>query len=135
MSSKVHSQRNVPFSWENEPGIRKATPPHHHHQQQQPPRKLPPPPCPLDNSRVTYHDLRIPLPPCAFHQPSRSRRSSSKKIDDPFLIAYKEVTRSTGVKKGDQSFGGSVINIFSCKQSSSCGVELSQLPVSRSFRD
>ncbi|KAL1546613.1 hypothetical protein AAHA92_23187 [Salvia divinorum] len=132
LSSKVHSQRNAPFSWENEPGIRKAAPPHH---RQQPPRKLPPPPCPLDNSRVSYHDLRVPLPPCAFHQPSRSRRSSAKKIDDPFLIAYKEVTRSTGTKKGDQRFGGSVMNIFSCKQSSSCGVELSQLPVSRSFRD
>lgn len=146
MSSKVHSQRNIPFSWENEPGVSKAVAaPHDRH------RKLPLPPCPAENSRVSYHDLQIPLPPCAFQPPLRSssKKGIKKNIDDPFLIAYKEVTKSThnhkgkssGAKKGDQRFGGVMknVSIFSCK--SSCGVaddnlvRLSQLPISRSFRD
>lgn len=147
MSCKVHSQGNVPFSWENEPGVSKAAPPQDHHNL--PPPKLPPPPCPPENSRVSYHDLQIPLPPCAFQPPSRSSsmKGLKKTHDDPFLIAYKEVTKSTkkgkslSANKGDQVFGlMKNISIFSCKQSS-CSVaedsvvRLSQLPISRSRRD
>lgn len=144
MSSKVHSQRNIPFSWENEPGVSKAAaPPHdqnHHHEHAAPP-KLPPPPCPPESSRVSYHDLQIPLPPCAFQPPSRSssKKGVKKMDDDPFLIAYREVTKST--RKGK---GGSVMkknmSIFSCKQSS-CSVaedsvvRFSQLPISKSRKD
>ncbi|KAI3465237.1 hypothetical protein Pfo_021900 [Paulownia fortunei] len=151
MSSKVHSQGNVPFSWENKPGVSKsaaavaARQDHHHHLAQP---KLPPPPCPPDNARVSFHDLQIPLPPCAFQPPSRSSsKKGLKKIDDPFLIAYKEVTKSTkkgkslGANKGDQGLGVMKnMSIFSCKQSS-CSVtedsvvKLSQLPISRSHRD
>lgn len=147
MSSKVHSQRNVPFSWENEPGVSKAAAapsPHDEDRRRHvvAPQKLPPPPCPPpESSRVSYHDLQIPLPPCAFQPP---RRSSSKKglkkmDDDPFLIAYREVTKST-----KQGMGGVMkkknMSIFSCKQSS-CSVaedsvvRLSQLPISKSRRD
>ncbi|KAL1539645.1 hypothetical protein AAHA92_24099 [Salvia divinorum] len=138
MSSKVHSHshshshRNIPFSWENEPGVSKAARPQDHHR-----KLLPPPPCPPENpSRVSLH---IPLPPCAFQPPSRSNsKKGTRKIDDPFLIAYKEVTKST--KKGkpcSRPKKGVMKNmsIFSCK--SSCGVSegnavrLSQLPLSR----
>ncbi|KAL0361160.1 UNVERIFIED_CONTAM: hypothetical protein Sradi_3800500 [Sesamum radiatum] len=147
MSSKIHSQGKVPFSWENKPGVSKeAARQHDHHHDVEPP-KLPPPPCPPENARVPSHDLQIPLPPCPF-QPAAPSRSSSrkglKKIDDPFLIAYKEVTKSSKKSKaldgskGDQGFGlMKNMAIFSCKQSS-CGVaedsvvRLSQLPISRS---
>lgn len=153
MSSKVHSQAgNVPFSWEKKPGESKAvaaqTDNHH-----VPPPKLPPPPCP---SRVSVSDIQIPLPPCAFPSRSNSKRGL-KKMDDPFLIAYKEVTKST--KKGKALYGGNSNNnsklgdqaglgliksmsIFSCKQSSPSShvaensvVRLSKLPISRSQRD
>ncbi|PIN04017.1 hypothetical protein CDL12_23450 [Handroanthus impetiginosus] len=176
MSSKVHSDGNVPFSWENKPGVSKlaasnpqdchhlapspklSPPPYpensrvsfrhdlqiplqqddYHHYAPRP--KLPPPPCHPENSRVSFHDLQIPLPPCAFQPPSRSSsKKGLKKIDDPFLIAYKEVTKST--RKGDQGLGlMKNMSIFSCKKSScrvaeDSVVRLSQLPLSRSRRD
>ncbi|KAL2232690.1 UNVERIFIED_CONTAM: hypothetical protein Sindi_1449000 [Sesamum indicum] len=148
MSSKIHSQGKVPFSWENKPGVSKEAARQHDQPHDVEPPKLPPPPCPHENGRVPSHDLQIPLPPCPF-QPAPSRSSSRKglkKIDDPFLIAYKEVTKSSkkskalGGSKGDQGFGlmKNMAN-FSCKQSS-CGVaedsvvRLSQLPISRSHK-
>lgn len=140
MSSKVHSQRNIPFSWENEPGVSKAAaPPQHHHDYEAP---LPPPPSKSARA-FTYHDMQIPLPPCAFQPPLRnSSKKGLKKMDnDPFLIAYKEVTKSTRKGKAmameeNKRFGiMKNMSIFSCKQSS-CGVNdsvvrLSQLPISR----
>lgn len=143
MRSKVHSQRNIPFSWENEPGVSKAAAAAAPNQLEGP---LPPPPSKKSSTRATYHDMQIPLPPCAFQPPLRSSsKKGLKKTDDPFLIAYKEVTKSTkkgkfsGTEesKGDQIRFGIMknISIFSCKQSS-CGVDdsvvrLSQLPISR----
>ncbi|KAL7154933.1 hypothetical protein ABFS83_03G037600 [Erythranthe nasuta] len=153
-SIKVHSQANIPFSWENKPGESKAAAAEqdddNHHQP--PPSKLPPPPCPLpETPRASFHDIRIPLPPCAFQPPSRSAsKKGLKKMDDPFLNAYKEVTKST--KKGKSLLGGikgddnqglglmKSVSVFSCKQRS-CGVaedsviKLSQLRISRSHRD
>ncbi|KAG6434726.1 hypothetical protein SASPL_106368 [Salvia splendens] len=125
MNSNIHSQRNIPFSWENAPGVSKAV--------------APPPPKP-EKSRDS---LQIPLPPCANSSMKKGAKKNSSRMDDPFLIAYKEVTKST--KKGkSQGFGFGVmkknISIFSCKQSS-CGVagdnvvRLSRLPLSRSRRD
>ncbi|KAG6438081.1 hypothetical protein SASPL_103017 [Salvia splendens] len=132
-SNNIHSQRNIPFSWENAPGVSKAVAP-------------PQPPQP-EKSRVS---LQIPLPPCANSSKKKGEKKNSSssllpfsRMDDPFLIAYKEVTKST--KKGkSQGFGFGVmkknISIFSCKQSS-CGVagdsvvRLSRLPLSRSRRD
>ncbi|KAL8494604.1 hypothetical protein ACS0TY_025441 [Phlomoides rotata] len=145
MSSKIHSQRNhIPFSWENEPGVSKAAaPPQDHHHR----RPLPPPPCPPENTRVSFHhDLQIPLPPCAFQPPARSgsKKLGLKKIDDPFLIAYKEVTKSTkkGKNLGDhKTVMKKNMSIFSCKNSSSCSVVedgvvgLGQFPISKSRKD
>ncbi|CAA3022541.1 Hypothetical predicted protein [Olea europaea subsp. europaea] len=152
MSRKVHSQGNVPFSWENKPGVSKVAPQEYgidvqHHRLA--PAKLPPPPCPPENGRASFHDMQIlPLPPCAFQQQSRSgSRKGLKKIEDPFLIAYKECTKSTGKGKTtsrevDQGFGliqkNVPVSVFSCKKSCSVMEEsiirLSQLPVSRSLR-
>ncbi|GFQ00903.1 hypothetical protein PHJA_002234200 [Phtheirospermum japonicum] len=146
LSSKVHSQGNIAFSWENKPGVSKVTRQDHHHNRA--PRKLPPPPCPPVNARVWVPDLQIPLPPCPFQPPPRrSSRKGLKKMDDPFLIAYKEVTKSTkkgkslGGNKGDQEHGVMKnMSIFSCKQSScivdeNSTIRLSQHSISRSYRD
>ena len=113
---KVYSQGNIPFAWEDKPGISKAT--HqdcpksfrvqaldlttssssslssnkqqfnsHHH--------------PISVSTTTA--MKIPLPPCpALSQPP-SRSSSAKGLkwqdqQDPFLLAFKECTKP--VKNG-----------------------------------
>ncbi|GER37487.1 hypothetical protein STAS_13891 [Striga asiatica] len=148
MSKEIHSQGKIPFSWEKKPGVSKAArPPEHHHL---PPRKLPPPPCPpaMAARLSSVHDSQIPR--------VRLSRSSSRKgtkkviMNDPFLIAYKEVTKSEykndkGLirsEKGDRGLGAlRNISMFSCKVQSSCIVEensvirFSQLPISRSYRN
>ncbi|CAH9097844.1 unnamed protein product [Cuscuta europaea] len=151
----LSSKGDVPFSWEQKPGIRKATVPvfHVHH------TKLPPPPRAAAHdgcrsSPLRYHrGLQIPPPPCT--APPVPRNSSRKgvigKRDDPFLIAYMECTKNVG-PKGDNFMWFSKddgvrkrkkkkkknVGFFSCKDS--CGVledkivRASQLPVSRSQR-
>ncbi|KVH98728.1 hypothetical protein Ccrd_023045 [Cynara cardunculus var. scolymus] len=139
---------NIPFSWENKPGIRKdkifagegrgkvvqdisST--------TQGRRKLPLPPLPCENSdKATCvddddHHIRIPLPPCAFPPPSRSSSRRSK-ADDPFLIAYKECTKSN--KKGTLMRKNSFL--ASCKHSCSVRddsiVRVSHIPTSNADR-
>lgn len=156
MSHKVHSsQGNVPFSWENKPGVTKKN-------QDDPPEdsshralKLPPPPCPPpeNNSRSAhhhFHDLQVPLPPCGFRPLSRSESSKGlRRQDDPFLSAYLECTKSSrkGRSKffggGKSGFGSGLRNslsVFSCKNS--CSVRddsmvrnISHLPISKSERE
>ncbi|XAR61996.1 hypothetical protein NMG60_11016565 [Bertholletia excelsa] len=150
MSHRVHSQGKVPFSWEKKPGVCKQV--LASEEVEQSPVKLPPPPCPLPESgcRAPFHDLQVPLPPCAFQPPSRScSKKGIKKNDDPFLTAYKECTKSSRKGKsrsaGGRSRGGGLsglmktMSIFSCKQSSSVRddslVRVSQLPISRSERE
>ncbi|OVA01175.1 hypothetical protein BVC80_8887g5 [Macleaya cordata] len=150
-SNKVHSQGNVPFSWENQPGISKVIYkeecPKDEDDQQQHGFKLPLPPCPSDSPKVLGQvvDLQIPLPPCPF-QPHMTRSSSSSRKglrrhnnqEDPFLAAYKECTKSSksanrqsnlskNSKKGgddhheSRGIGKSTSFMFSCKKS--CGVK------------
>ncbi|KAE8000014.1 hypothetical protein FH972_004386 [Carpinus fangiana] len=131
---KVDSQGSVPFSWEDQPGVCKAT----HHQE-----------CPID---IRLHALKltssqspiastpakknIPPPPCPIQPP---RRSNSKKQEevDPFLVAYNQCTKvvKSESKKANCTLGSKLRktkSIFSCKNS--CEVEqgnilkLSQLP-------
>ncbi|KAL5777551.1 hypothetical protein ACOSP7_010477 [Xanthoceras sorbifolium] len=144
-SNKVHSQLgNVPFSWENEPGVSKTTNrlgcPNERHR----PLKLPPPPCLTESARVSVHDIQIPLPPCTFQQRPPPSRSSSRKgssrteLEDPFLVALKECTKSsTTAGKGKLSAAGlkkkGLFNFYSCKHSCSVNVDdnlvkISQLP-------
>ncbi|KAF3447471.1 hypothetical protein FNV43_RR12657 [Rhamnella rubrinervis] len=105
-TSKVGTQGNVPFSWENKPGISKV---HERREWKDTDedenlmrvKELPPPPCPSGGTRgriSVHHGIQIPLPPCTFHQPPILPRSSSarglRKHEDPFLAAYEECTKS-----------------------------------------
>ncbi|TYG69494.1 hypothetical protein ES288_D05G234800v1 [Gossypium darwinii] len=126
--NKAQSRGNVPFSWENKPGIRKETcqegMEHHYFM-----RKLTPPPFPPQSVGMSIEGIKISPPP-----PPLSRRL--KKSDDPFLAAYKECTRSTS--KGKLAKRDSVSSLrkgifnFSCKQS--CSVENNNLRQMR-YRD
>ncbi|KAJ4848789.1 hypothetical protein Tsubulata_025773 [Turnera subulata] len=151
--NKIHSRGNVPFSWENKPGVSKVV--DHHDQllddhQEKLIMKLPPPPCPVESPRVSAYDIQIPLPPCTFQStPTRSssRKGLKYKQDDPFMAAFKECTKSTTTtttaKRSDKwsksvlglSKKGMFIN-FSCKQSCSVRIDnfvkVSQLPCERS---
>ena len=135
--SKVHSQRTVPFSWENKPGVCKLTS-QEGSEEDYFLQKLSPPPCPPESARISIHDIIIPPPPCVFHPPSRiSSRRGLKKSDDPFLAAYKECTKSTSKGKLAKKDGWSGLKkgmfSFSCKQSCSVRndnlVRISQLPL------
>lgn len=133
---KVHSQGSIPFSWEDKPGICKVNTE-----------------CPTDirvrlhalklkssqspatprisdsttTAKVSAQDIKIPLPPCPRLQPLR--RSSSVKgnrwQEDPFLVAYRECTKSpvesskvpSASKKVVESRLRKTKSIFSCKNS------------------
>ncbi|WCJ32097.1 hypothetical protein M5689_013540 [Euphorbia peplus] len=134
---KVHSQGNIPFSWEDSPGISKAMP--------------------QDNFLISdsfsgpivsdHHEgMKIPPPPpCQSVQPPR--RSFSGKgmgwwhldLEDPFLAAYKECTKNVGKlaskdenKKNVKVRRRSKFMMFSCKNSCDVKddslVKLSNLP-------
>ncbi|KAK9284689.1 hypothetical protein L1049_023865 [Liquidambar formosana] len=125
---KVHSLGNVPFSWEEEPGVCKVS-----HQKRptdiglygldhlsRPPSAPTSPPCHSNSAKVP-----VPLPPCPSKPP---RRSTSLKglwrQEDPFLAAYKECTKNEKLGKSpSESKRGSVgFNVrfskfgFSCKK-------------------
>lgn len=97
---------NVPFRWEDMPGVSKAVLKAAADQKPQlPASKLPPPPCP-QSFRITkissFEMQDIPLPPCTFQPPPppgppqrTSSNKSAKKDDDPFLVAYRECTKSS----------------------------------------
>lgn len=125
-------QGNIPFSWENKPGVRKDGQKNLDGEEwvvvvqnnsSTKEGKLPPPPSEKSNKAI-FHDIGLPLPPCAFQPPLRSNsrrskdlRSSSRrsKDDDPFLMAYKECTKSN--KKGNLMRSNSFLG--SCKHSCS----------------
>ena len=149
-SKTVHSNGRVPFSWEKRPGESKLVNNHHGCPSKETSvGKLQPPPCPVKSSRISTHDITIPLPPCTFQAPaapsrSSSRRGLTKEIDDPFLAAYKECTKSTKkdkpVKKnlGSGRRKGAIFDFTSCKQSCSVRddnlLRVSQAPCERDKR-
>ncbi|KAI3736514.1 hypothetical protein L2E82_26322 [Cichorium intybus] len=155
------SQGNIPFSWENRPGVRKdgqenvvgrgrrkevhvskegrrkevydswATKEgrmkeEHDTKEERRKLSLPPPPCEHSN-KAARHDIGLPLPPCTFQPPLRSLSRRSKD-DDPFLMAYKECTKSN--KKGTlmrtNSFLGSCK--YSCSVRDDSIVRVSHIP-------
>lgn len=132
--SKVHSQGNVPFAWENQPGVSKVK--HSPGDDSRTLVKLPPPPCQVDPSspKVPGQEIHVPLPPCPFPAPVRTYSGKGglwrAEDDDPFLAAYRECTKSVKQpgklrKNGSKRFGGHREGwigggLFSCKHS--CGV-------------
>lgn len=120
---------NVPFSWEDMPGVSKAEmgrKPIYF-----PANKLPPPPCPRSQEArkiSLYGTQNIPLPPCTFRPPPPvpSQRIRSSKDDDPFLVAYRECTKSTREASklpehgpGSGSIRKHLFSLSSCKRSCS----------------
>ncbi|GLU20160.1 hypothetical protein SLE2022_363720 [Rubroshorea leprosula] len=127
---KVNSQGSIAFSWEDKPGIAKATHPD----------------LPLHalNPTVTTQSLPLP-PPCpSLQSPTPSRNTSLKGLrlrrEDPFLAAYKECTKTVRnigklASESKKNGGLKVRKIkfsFSCKNSSEVvednSVRLSNLP-------
>ncbi|PQP93470.1 pre-mRNA-processing protein 40A isoform X1 [Prunus yedoensis var. nudiflora] len=126
--SKVqYSLGKVPFSWENKPGVSKATQPPH------PYRELPPPPCPCGEAppKLSLQDFHLPLPPCTFQPLSRSSSTKAfRKHEDPFLVAFQECTKPPEGKAKDKTTSSNKYRFrselgswfgfgLSCKQSSS----------------
>lgn len=107
---KVLSHGNVPFSWEEKPGISKA---------------------PLSfNSSSIAHDFvsTIPPPPCRRPNTNPSAKGIRPEDDnDPFLAAYRECTKSVKIAKFQRATKGAVVKKsklfnFSCKSFDSCDV-------------
>ncbi|KAI3685867.1 hypothetical protein L6452_35128 [Arctium lappa] len=125
-------QGNIPFSWENRPGVRKDNIFAGEERRKQ--LHLPPPPCEKAATCDDDHIGGLPLPPCAFQPPLRSSSSRRSKDDDPFLIAYKECTKSN--KKGPlmrkNSFLGSCKH--SCTVRDDSIVRVSHIPTSNPDR-
>lgn len=133
---KAHSQGSIPFSWEDKPGICKVNTECptdirvRLHALKLKSSQSPPTPCISDSTttaKVSAQDIKIPLPPCPQLQPPR--RSNSVKRhrwqEDPFLVAYKECTKSivesgkapSASKKVVESRLRKTKSIFSCKNS------------------
>ncbi|GFY93704.1 hypothetical protein Acr_09g0001500 [Actinidia rufa] len=127
---KVHSKGNVPFLWEDIPGVPKITGPIAKRRMPSRAPTLPPRP-PNYNPKVTAREMKIPLPP-RLVQPlhtSSSMKGLGKK-EDPFLVALKECTKSVtsgkaSVERKNRCHGFKARKIkfsaFSCK--GSCGVK------------
>lgn len=149
---KVNSQGSIPFSWEDKPGISKVTtkekrPIDRSAQALDLTSSIPSSPSKQQSSllsngvklvSVANDLLKIPPPPCASQPPSRS--SSAKGLrwqEDPFLLAYKECTKSVKKGKDQNNKKGSrlkkgIFMYFSCNNSCEVRddnfVRLSHLP-------
>lgn len=87
-----------------------------------------------NTDKAISHDIGLPLPPCAFHQPSLKSSSRRIKDDDPFLMAYKECTKSN--KKGTLTRKNSLLGSckLSCNVRDDSIVRVSHVPMSNSDR-
>ncbi|ESW27797.1 hypothetical protein PHAVU_003G233000 [Phaseolus vulgaris] len=129
---KSHSHGSIPFSWEDKPGVCK-TPNSDFPLDIGMNQTLASPLPPLasnhlrSNSRrmLEIQDKKIPLPPCQLQPPRRSTSEKEKGFrwqEDPFLVAYKECTKSEKNckvprknKKGVGSNFRLSKSIFSCR--------------------
>lgn len=99
--------KSIPFSWEEEPGISKSgSPDTPKGNEEFTGLGLPLPPFRAESvRRLPAHGLYIPLPPC----PSRPSakvgsehhgKRGKRRVQDPFLAAYMECTKSEKESKG-----------------------------------
>ncbi|KAK7330930.1 hypothetical protein VNO77_25136 [Canavalia gladiata] len=157
---KSHSHGSIPFSWEDKPGVCKT--PHYESplnmgslqgMNQKSSSTLQPPPSPSDLNRsrrmLEIQDKKIPLPPCLSQPPSRSTSGKGiRRQEDPFLVAYKECTKSEKncklPLKNKKGVGSNFslrksTSIFSCRGTSDVKddiyLKLSQLPRLPPHRD
>ncbi|KAF1001338.1 hypothetical protein AG4045_025383 [Apium graveolens] len=136
-NNKVFSKGQVPFAWENQPGIRKNDTYRDEEAMKGAAVKLPPPPVQQpEGGKTSAIDLQnIPLPPCTFLPPI-SRNGSKRDVqDDPFLAAYNKCTKSSDNRRRSSFKKKNGIYILSCKHSCSVRddsiVRISQLPTQR----
>ncbi|KAI4327317.1 hypothetical protein L6164_019793 [Bauhinia variegata] len=134
---KVHSHGSIPFSWEDKPGVSKTANRDYSihvglgsvdaavHQ------KL------TTQAAAIEDDKKIPLPPCPLQPPPRSTSGKGLRWQqDPFLVAYKECTKTDKLKKKTLGSANSKVrktkSIFSCKASTDAKddhfVKLPRLP-------
>lgn len=137
-SNKVHSQGNVPFSWEKKPGISKETTQTKCLMEDDFVLRLPPPP--VISARLSVHDdLLLPPPPGVLPRSTSAKGLRKHDDEDPFLAAFKECTRSTKKGKSAHRFGlrsglRSLFTVAPCKSHGNCSVRddnlvrVSQLP-------
>ncbi|KAG6519120.1 hypothetical protein ZIOFF_022609 [Zingiber officinale] len=112
--SKSYSLVNIPFSWENQPGISKVIPQEEEEddnkgntaspmqeglypEPDEKPKliKLPPPPCQKRPQQPLHGGaIYVPLPPCAFQSMPMTIMTTEGEGGDPFLAAYMECTKS-----------------------------------------
>jgi len=152
---KSHSYGSIPFSWEDKPGICK-TPNNEcplNSINKKSSSKLPP--SHLDSiskkNILEFQDkkISIPLPPCPTQPPQRSASGKGFKLqEDPFLVAYKECTKSDKngkmQSKNKKGVGFNFISlrsysIFSCRSAidvkDDSYLKLSKLPRLPAHRD
>ncbi|KAL8126972.1 hypothetical protein AgCh_014041 [Apium graveolens] len=150
-SNKVYSKGQVPFAWENKPGIRKEIMNQEDYDDDKGKRggkkKLPPPPYlqPESGRESPVNLQNIPLPPCAFQSPisrSGSKVYGYKEEDDPFLIAYRKCINGSSSSSRTRRLHkkrNSSASVLSCKHSCSVSddsiVRISQLPVPRPAKE
>uniref|UniRef100_A0A7N0ZQ59 Uncharacterized protein n=1 Tax=Kalanchoe fedtschenkoi TaxID=63787 RepID=A0A7N0ZQ59_KALFE len=133
MDADHSSQRFVPFSWENRPGVSKVVARGSDEKEGAGEQghqylvalKLPPPPCPQSSDKHSLIKMVHRGEP-AFGR--RQVRSSSKRRfrieDDPFLMAYKECTKTSQAhmkkmsSKESSTSVKTVLGYFSCRTSS-----------------
>ncbi|KAE8695973.1 Detected protein of unknown function [Hibiscus syriacus] len=106
-----HSQGNVPFSWEDKPGVSKSSKVSY---------------CPIGvgsyalTSKILVHEEKVPPPPPFSKQPFLKRSASVKALRwperDPFLAAYIECTKSGGNDKLSSEIRKKIS--VSCRESS-----------------
>ncbi|KAI8029275.1 hypothetical protein LOK49_LG01G03129 [Camellia lanceoleosa] len=127
---RFHSLGNVPFSWEDSPGVSKVTLQDYPTDARLNALNLPPSPEFRKDRIITPAlDIKIPLPPCLVQQqPNRSSsRRGLRPQEDPFLAALKECTKTVGsVRAGVESTSNNSLGFkvrkskfmtFSCKRS------------------
>lgn len=148
-TNKVYSKGQVPFAWENKPGIRKEDTNRGANEDDNKGKrggkmKLPPPPyLQSESGRASPVNLQnIPLPPCAFQSPisrSCSKLDAYKEEDDPFLIAYRKCINGSGSTKRIHKKRNSSVSVLSCKHSCSVRddsiVRISQLPIPKPTKE